>query len=115
MKNADDFIHKTKEMADKAEAKFGETFEKVKKSDAYARITDAMDQVGEIVEKKIEEIKESDLPGKAEKLRDRAEAKTERIIEQAKEYGSNLASDLDEVIDSLREKLSGENQKKNKG
>jgi regulator of protease activity HflC (stomatin/prohibitin superfamily) len=114
MKKTDDFFDKTKEMADKAEAILDATFEKVKKSEAYGKITDAMEQVGAIVEKKIEEIKESDIPGQAERLRDKAETQTEQIIEQAKAYGSVIASDLDEVIDSLKEKLSGNEPKKNK-
>jgi hypothetical protein len=114
MKKTDDFFDKTKEMADKAEAKLEATFEKVKKSEAYGKLTDAMEQVGDIVEKKIGEIRESDIPGQAEKLRDQAEAQTERIIEQAKAYGSVLAGDLDEVIESLKEKLSGDEPKKKK-
>ena len=114
MEKTDDFFDKTKEMADKAEAILGATFEKVKKSDAYSKITEAMEQVGDIVEKKIGEIRESDIPGQAEKLRDKAETQTERIIEQAKAYGSVIASDLDKVIDSLKEKLSGDEPRKNK-
>jgi len=113
MKKTDDFFDKTKEMADKSEAKLGETFEKVKKSEAYSKITEAMEQVGDIVEKKIVEIRESDIPGQVEKLRDKAETQTERMIEQAKAYGSIIASDLDEVIASLKEKLSGDESKKN--
>ncbi len=114
MKNADEFFDKTKEMADKAEAKIGEAFEKVKTSDTYAKITNAMDQVGDYVEQKIEKLKESDIPEKVEKFWDKAENQTETIIEQAKAYGSTLASDVDEVIEKAKAKFSGDSKKPKK-
>jgi DNA-binding transcriptional regulator YhcF (GntR family) len=114
MKKTDDFFDKTREMADKAEAKLEETFEKVRTSETYAKITDAMGQAGEYVEKKIEELKESDIPEKAEKFREKAEDETEKFIGKAKTIGANLADDLDEAIDSLKDKLSGKDSNKNR-
>jgi len=112
MKNNDDFFEKTSKFAEQAEAKLKDAFEKAQKSETYAKITDAMEQVGEAVDKKIEEIKQGDLPGKVENLRDQAESKAETFIDHARAYGSILANDVDEVIDSLREKLSGNSNKK---
>ncbi len=112
MKEADDFFNKASKMADQAEEKVKEAFEKAKKSDAYSKITDAMRQVGDAVEKRIEEIKQSDLPGKAEKIRDQAETKAETLIDQAKAYGTILANDMEQVIDDVKGKLSGDGKKK---
>jgi 5-methylthioribose kinase len=112
MKEADDFFDKASKMADQAEGKVKEAFEKAKMSDAYAKISDAMKQAGDAVDKKIEEFKQSDLPGKAEKLRDQAEAKAETFIDQAKAYGSILANDMEQVIVDVKGKLSGDGKKK---
>ncbi|MEI6274432.1 MAG: hypothetical protein WCP08_00520 [Prolixibacteraceae bacterium] len=101
MKNADDFFDKTSKLADQAEEKLKEAFEKARKSETYAKITDAMEQAGEAVEKKIEELKQSDIPGKAEKLRDQAEAHTEGVIGKVKDFGTKVANEVDEAIDSL--------------
>jgi len=112
MKNTDDFFEKTGKFAVQAEAKLKEALEKAQKSEAFAKITDAMEQVGEVVDKKIEEIKKGELPGKVENLRDQAENKAETFFDHARAYGSILANDVDEVIDSLKEKLSGNSNKK---
>jgi restriction endonuclease Mrr len=112
MKNSEDFFEKTGKFAEQAEAKIKDLFEKAQKSEAYAKITDAMEQVGEAVDKKIEEIKQGEFPGKVENLRDQAENKAETFVDHARAYGSILASDVDEVIDSLKEKLSGNSNKK---
>jgi hypothetical protein len=114
MKKSDDFFDKSREMADKAEAKLEETLERVRASETYAKITDAMGQAGEYVEKKIEELKESDIPEKAGKFREKAEAETEKFIGRAKTISANLADELDEVIDSLKDKLSGRDPNKNR-
>ncbi len=105
-KKIDELLNKTKEMADKAEALLGEGFEKAKESETYAKITDKMGQVGDYVDKKIVELKESDLPDKMDNLREKAETKAEAVIDQAKAYGTLLAGDIDEVIDNVKEKLS---------
>ena len=112
MKKIDELLDKTKEMAEKAESLLGEGYEKAKESETYAKITDAIGQVGTYVDKKIDELKESDLPDKMEKLRDQAEIRAETIVDQAKAYGTILAGDLDEVIDHVKAKLSGEGKKK---
>ncbi len=104
MKNADEFFDKTREMADQAEDKLKESFEKAKKSETYEKISGMVGQVGDFVEKKIEELKESDLPGKAERFRDQAEAHAESAIDKAKAFGAGLAEEVDEVIESLKGK-----------
>lgn len=111
MKKIDELLDKTKEMAEKAEKAFGEGYEKAKESETYAKITDAMGQVGTYVDKKIDELKESGLPNQMENLRDQAEAKAETVIDHAKAYGTILAGDLDEVIENVKKKLSGDSKK----
>lgn len=104
MKNSDDLFEKTREMAGKAEEKLKESFEKAKKSETFEKISGMVGQVGDFVEKKLDELKESDLPGKAERFRDKAEAHTESAIDKAKAFGAGLAEEVDEVIESLKGK-----------
>jgi len=115
MKNSEDLFDKAKQMADKAERLIGEGFDKAKEhldkakeSETYAKITQSMNQAGEYVEKKMDEWNQGDLPDKIEAFRDKAEEKAETLIEQAKAYGSIIADDVDEVIDHLKEKLTGD-------
>ncbi len=112
MKKIDELLDKTKEMAEKAESLLGEGYEKAKESETYAKITDAISQVGTYVDKKIDELKESGLPDKMENLREKAETQTENVLDHAKAFGSILANDLDEVIDHVKEKLSDKGKKK---
>ena len=104
MNNADEFFDKTRKMADQAEEKLKESFEKAKKSETYEKISGMVGQVGEFVEKKIDELKESDIPGKAERLRDQAEAHAESAIEKARAFGAGVADEVEEVIESLKGK-----------
>jgi hypothetical protein len=74
-----------------------------------------MYQAGEYVEKKLDELKQGDLPDKIETFRNQAEEKAETFIDQAKAYGAILASDVDEVIDTMKEKLSGDSKQDKPG
>jgi ElaB/YqjD/DUF883 family membrane-anchored ribosome-binding protein len=122
MESSDDLLGKAKKLADKAEKlleegfdKAKEHFEKAKESETYAKINQSMNQAGEYVEKKLEEIRQGDLPDKIEAFRDKAEDKAETLIEQARAYGSIIADDVDEVIDSMKDKLSGQSKNSNQG
>jgi hypothetical protein len=119
MENKDDFMGKAKEMTDKAGKlieegfdKAKEGFEKAKESETYAKFSEAMKQVGDAVDKKIEEYRQSDIPGKVENLRDKAETKAETFIDQAKAYGTILANDVEQIIDDVKGKISGDGKKK---
>ena len=102
MNNPDDFFDKTSKMADQAEERIKEAFEKARKSETYAKITGAMEQAGEAVEKKLEELKQKDIPGKAGKFRDQAEAHGESVVEKVKAFGARVGEEVDEVIESLK-------------
>jgi hypothetical protein len=122
MENTNDLHDKAKKMAEKAEKLISEGFdkakghfEKAKESETYAKITDTMNLAGEYVEKKLDELKQGDLPDKIETFRNQAEEKAETFIDQAKAYGAILASDVDEVIDTMKEKLSGESKQDKPG
>lgn len=122
MKNSDDLLGKAKDLADKAEKLIGEGFdkakehiEKAKESEAYAKINQSMNQAGEYVERKLEELKQGDLPDKIEALREKAEDKAEGLIDQAKAYGSIIADDVDEVIETMKDKFSGQSKNSNQG
>ena len=122
MKNSDDLLGKAKDLADKAEKmieegfdKAKEHFEKAKESETYARITNKVNQAGEYVEKKMDELKQGDYPDKIEAFRNKAEEKAETLIEQAKAFGSIIADDVDEVIDNVKDKLSSASKNSNQG
>ena len=108
MKNFDDLIEKAKEMGGKAEKVIEEGFEKVKTSGTYDKITGLMGQVGDYADKKIDDLKQGDLSGKIENLCNQADTRSEMIIDHVKAYGTILADDLDEVIDTVKEKLAGD-------
>lgn len=119
MEKSDDLRDKVKKMADQAEKlidegfdKAKDSFEKAKESETYAKITDLMEQVGGYVEKKIVELKESDIPDQMENFRKKAEARSETIVDQAKAYGNIIASDIEEVIDNVKDMLKGKGEKK---
>jgi hypothetical protein len=112
MKKVDEICDKTKEMADKAETAFNAGYEKVKESETFAKISGLVDQVGDYVDQKITEFKESDIPEKLENLRDKAEEKTESVVDQVKAFGAILANDVEEVIGTVKEKLAGDKEKK---
>lgn len=112
MKKVDELLDKTKEMADKAEKVITEGYEKAKESETYAKISDLMGQVGGYVDKKIEELKQSNIPDQMENFRKKAEAKGETIVDQAKAYGNLIAGDIEEVIDNVKDKLKGKGEKK---
>jgi len=108
MKNFDDLIEKAKEMGGKAEKVIEEGFEKAKTSGNYDKITGLMGQVGDYIDKKIDVLKQGDLSGKIENLRNQADTRSETIIDHVKSYGTILADDLDEVLKTVKEKLAGD-------
>lgn len=118
MKKRDDLRDKVKQMADQAEKlidegfdKAKESFEKAKESETYAKISDLMGQVGGFVDKKIEELKQSDIPDQMENFRKKAEARSETIVDQAKAYGNLIAGDIEEAIGNMKDKLKGKREK----
>lgn len=98
-------------MTDKKEKVLDELFDKVRGSEAYAKVSDMVEKASDFVEKKIDEIKQSDLPGKVETLRDKAESEAETVIDHVKAAGTILGSDVEEVIDQVKEKFSGGSKK----
>ena len=119
MEKSDDLRDKVKKMADQAEKlidegfdKAKDSFEKAKESETYAKISDMVGQVGGFMDKKIEELKQSDIPDQMENFRKKAEAKSETIVDQAKAYGNIIASDIEDVIYNVKDKLRGKGEKK---
>jgi hypothetical protein len=112
MNKGDEIFGKAGELAGKAEKFLEEGYEKVKGSEAYAKIRDAVGQAGEFVDKKLEKLKESDIPDKLKDFKGKAESGTENVIEHVKAYGSLLADDVEQVIDDVKEKFSGEKKQK---
>ena len=101
MEKRDDLRDKVKQMAGQAEKLIDEGFDKAKDSfvkakgsETYSKISGLMDEVGEYVDKKIVELKKSDLPDQKENFRKKAEARSETIVDQAKAYGNLIAGDI---------------------
>ncbi|MEK7719483.1 MAG: hypothetical protein AAB347_07720 [Bacteroidota bacterium] len=119
MEKRDDLRDKVKQMAGQAEKLIDEGFDKAKDSfvkakgsETYSKISGLMDEVGEYVDKKIVELKKSDLPDQMENFRKKAEARSETIVDQAKAYGNLIAGDIEEVIGNVKDKLKGKGEKK---
>ncbi len=119
MKKRDDLRDKARQMADQAEKLIGEgfdkakdSFDKAKEGETYAKISGLMEQVGGYVDKKIEELRQSDIPDQMKNLRQEAESRSENIVDQAKAYGTIIVGDIEEVIDNMKEKLRGKEEKK---
>lgn len=112
MEKDESVFGKAGKLAGKAEKMLEEGCEKLKNSEAYAKIRDTAGHVEEFVDKKLEELKGSDIPDKMKDLKDKAESGTENVIDHVKAYGSMLADDVEQVIDDLKEKLSGEKKQK---
>jgi hypothetical protein len=45
-------------------------------------------------------------------MRDKAETKAETLIDQAKAYGNILANDMEQMIEDVKGKISGDGKKK---
>jgi len=119
MEKREDLGDKVKQMANRAEKlidegfdKAKDSFEKAKGSETYSKISGLMSEVGEYVDKKIVELKESDLPDQMENFRKKAEARSETIVDQAKAYGNLIAGDIEEAIGNVKDKLKGKGKKK---
>ena len=100
----DKLIEATKKFADKAEDYVSETAKKVKNSEAFGKLTDLFNKGKEYVEEKAEEFKSGEMGEKFDAFKDKAEAKAEVLIQKAKVAGKEMADQVDDAIDSIKEK-----------
>jgi len=101
---ADELIGKGKDFADKAEDYFEETVEKVKRSNAFGRISDAFGKVEEIMENKSREFHSGEMGAKFETFKDKAEDQAGEILKKVKEASRKIGDRVDESLDSLKGK-----------
>jgi hypothetical protein len=111
-KEADKIIEATKKLADKAEQYVSETAAKVKKSETFEKLSGMFNKGVEFVEDKAEEFSKSDMTGKLETLKEKAGSKAEELLEKAKVAGNEIVREVDDAIDSIKEKMD---QKKGGG
>ena len=108
----DRLIEATKKFADKAEDYVTETAKKFKKSETYGKLTEIFNKGKEYVDQKAEEFRSGEMGEKFEAFREKAEAKAEVLIQKAKVAGKEIAGEVDEAIDSIKEKID---KKKDEG
>lgn len=107
MENSDDFLNKTKDFAEKAEAKLKEEYAKLKESEAYAKFSDLMESASSYAGQKIDEFKKGEYQAQTEELREQAET----VVDHLRAAGTILAGDVEEAIESVREKFTGESKR----
>jgi hypothetical protein len=103
-KEADKLIEATKKLADKAENYVVETAAKVKKSQAFGKLTEMVSKVEDFVEGKADEFSKSEMADKLESLKEKAGSKADELLQKAKVAGKEIVREVDEAIDSIKEK-----------
>ncbi len=99
-----DLFEKTKKFADQAEEYAAKASAKIKESEAYEKLSSALKKASDFMDEKSEEFNKSDLAEKLDVLKDKAVKETDKYINKAKKAGQEMADDIDEAIDSLKEK-----------
>ena len=95
--NANELIEKGKNMADKAEDFFTENVNRFKRSDAFEKARD-------IIEDKADEFQSGEMGERFEAFKDKTEDQVNEFAKKAKEAGLKIGDQVDEVIDSLKRK-----------
>ena len=107
----DKLIEATKKFADKAENYVSETAKKVKKSETFGKLTEMFNKGKEYVEEKAEEFKSGEMGEKFDAFKEKAASKAEVLIQKAKVAGKEMAHEVDDAIDSIKEKTKGKSEK----
>ncbi len=106
-------LDKARKLADKADDFIDENVEKLKQSEAFKSVTDAMDKAGNFVEDKIEDIKSGKTEEKIKEIKGKAEEEVKETLSKAKQKGKKLASKaadkLEDIAENIRKK-TGVNQ-----
>jgi ElaB/YqjD/DUF883 family membrane-anchored ribosome-binding protein len=108
----DELIDKTKAFADKAEDFLEENVEKVKKSETYGKASEMVDKAGDYVEGKIEEFQKGEMGAKFDAFKEKAEDKAEDLYSKAKSAMNKMADDVEDAIDSVKEKIAKKGEPK---
>jgi len=107
----DKLIEATKKLADKAENYVSETAKKFKKSETFGKLTEMFNKGKEYVEEKAEEFKSGEMGEKFDAFKEKATSKAEVLIQKAKVAGKEMADEVDDAIDSIKEKTKGKSEK----
>ena len=100
----DELIDKGKDLADKAEDYFAETVKKVKKSDAFGKISGVFGKVEEFMENKSQEFHSGEMGAKFESFKEKAEDQASELLKKAKEAGRKMGDQVDESFDAMKGK-----------
>jgi hypothetical protein len=110
----DELIDKTKAFADKAEDFLEENVEKVKKSETFGKATEMVDKAGDYVEGKVEEFQKGEMGAKFDAFKEKAEDKAADLFSKAKSTMNKMADDVEDAIDSVKEKIAKKGDTKDK-
>jgi hypothetical protein len=108
----DKLIEATKKFADKAEDYVSETAKKVKNSETFGKLTEMFNKGKEFVEEKAEEFRSGEMGEKFEAFKEKAASKAEVLIQKAKVAGKEMAHEVDDALDSIKEKTKKGNSEK---
>lgn len=107
MYTEDELLDKARDLASKAEARIREGIDQVAASETFAKIKGKVNEAGDLIEKKLDELNESDISARLEKFGQELETEAERLIGEAKSRSAGMAGDIEESIEKLKEKLKG--------
>jgi hypothetical protein len=107
---SEDFFETAKKLADKAESFANETASKVRQSEAFSKLADALRQASDYMDEKSEEFNKSEFADKLEILKEKVIRSTDKYISRAKEASKDMAHDIEEAFESIKEKRKKKDQ-----
>ena len=98
-----------KDLADKAEDFFAEKVGKVKKSEAFGKISDLFGKVEQFMEEKSDEFHSGEMGAKFETFKDKAGDQADEFVKKARDVSRKIGDQVDESIDALKGKKNRPN------
>lgn len=100
----DDLFETAKKMADKAEGFANKTTSRIKETEAFGKLSEVFKKVSDYMEVKSEEFNKSEFADKLEILKEKTVREADKYIGKAKDASKEIADDIDEAIESIKEK-----------
>jgi hypothetical protein len=107
---ANELIEKGKDLAGKAEEFFTEKVREFQESDAYGKLSDALNKGKEVMEQKSQEFQSGEMSAKFEKFKDKTGSQANELIDKLKEAGRKIG---DQVEDSFTARKGKKDQSTN--
>ncbi len=93
-----------REFADKAEDFLTDKAKKVKRSEAFGKISGLLNQVEDFMEEQSEKFQSGETGAKLEALKGKAEEQAEEFWKKARDAGRKFGDQVDESIDKIKGK-----------